>query len=137
MSAQSQVLEVTTEQMQRMMDQAKKRAKLGFIAEVEARANELQMTQPVAADVLRNYCEELRATVIPIKRPGLAPIAAVPAAVVSGGERDPLDTADEVVARQESSGAALPDVQHLDDDTEARAMVRNLGARGKLNFLRD
>lgn len=40
-----------------------------------------------------------------------------------------------VVGTQDDSG--LPPVRHMDDFDEGRAMVRNLGARGKLNLPRD
>lgn len=136
MSAQSQVLEVTTEQMQRMMDQAKKRARLGFIAELDAKADVIQADAPAAATILRAYAEELRGEIIkPV--PKRTPLTITPPpAVVSGGERDPLDTADEVVAEQERGGV-LPEVQHLNDEVEGLALVKNLGARGRLNIPRD
>lgn len=136
-AAKTQVLEVSTEQMARMMDQAKKRAKLQFISDLEVRAATLDKTEPAAANVLRAYCEELRETIIPTVTKRTPVVTQVPAATSSGGEVDPLDTVDERVAAQEATGSVLPEVQHRSDEADATAMVRNLGARGKLNFLRD
>lgn len=130
-----QTLEVTTEQMARMMEQAKKRARLIFIADIDTKANELEATVPEAARVLRQLAEEMRVPIIP-PVPKRTPVAVAPA-VVSGGEADPLDTVDDRVAAQEARGSALPEVQHRSDEADATALVRNLGARGKLNLPRD
>ncbi len=134
--AKMQVLEVSTEQMARMMDQAKKRAKLQMISDLESRANELQQTQPAAADVIRAYCEELRVSVVPTVTKRVPIVRQVPTAVVSHGEADPLDDVDERVAAQERGGV-LPEVQHMNDEAEGLALVKNLGARGRLNIPRD
>lgn len=129
-----QKFEMDGEHLARTLATTRKRERAKVATEIDNRADlEDGKGHHETAKVLR----ELAVQVLGESVPGAAKVVA---ATTSGGERDPLDEVDEIVAEQEralGTNQGLPPVHHLNDEQEGLAMVRNLGARGKLNLPRD
>lgn len=114
-NAQNTTMEVTTAQLQQMLDRARHSERLRCATEVEKAG-------------FPDVAEDLRGKVLPIKKREPRSAALVPEAVVDGGETDPLDTVDERVRAQSTS--VLPPVQHLSDDVEMQHLARRSIQRG-------
>lgn len=130
----SQKFEMDGEHLARTLTATRRRERMKVAVEIEDRADlEQGSGQHETARVLRELAVQVRHSAVPNA------VKAV-TAVASGGESDPLDDVDAIVAEQEralGTNQGLPPVHHLSDEQEGVALVRNLGARGKLNLPRD
>lgn len=119
-------ISMTAEGLDRMqrVTRARERVRIAALIDQLAAA---EITDTHATARLYAFAEELRTEGLPVKLPSAEQVAQA-----NQLEAERVDA--EVRQQEAEMGDALPEVLHLDDDTEGSALVRNMTARRALGI---